>query len=119
LEQVLAEVATIGTRNLAGLASETDRSEIRRKRAVASGDNVPPGDRFGGSQAEENRDWGYRRVVRPRTWGVIRSGLRRFVVLFFIVLSARKVEIAGTAHVRMDCGWVRSRGISRTLSRGI
>jgi hypothetical protein len=31
-----------------------------------------------------------------------RSGLRRFMVLFFIELSTRKVEIAGIAHVAND-----------------
>ena len=100
--------------------------------------------------AEENRDWGYRRIqgalsnlgheiarstiadilqrhgIEPapernrkttwreflgRHWELIvaadfltvevwtRSGLRRYMVLFFIELSTRKVEIAGIAHV--------------------
>ena len=100
--------------------------------------------------AEENRDWGYRRIegalsnlghelarstiaqilerhglepaperIRKTTWKEflsrhwelivatdfftvevwIRRGLRRFVVLFFIDLSTRKVEIAGIAQV--------------------
>lgn len=100
--------------------------------------------------AEENRDWGYRRIegalsnlghelarstiaqilerhgIEPaperswkttwkeflsRHWELViaadfftvevwaRRGLQRFVVLFFIDLSTRKVEIAGIAHV--------------------
>jgi hypothetical protein len=100
--------------------------------------------------AEENRDWGYRRIegalsnlghdiarstiaqilerhgIEPapersrkttwkeflsRHWELIvatdfftvevwtRRGLERFIVLFFIELSTRKVEIAGIAHV--------------------
>jgi hypothetical protein len=41
-----------------------------------------------------------------------RRGLQRFMVLFFIELSTRKVEIAGIASVadglRTGCGWTRS-----------
>jgi putative transposase len=105
--------------------------------------------------AEENRDWGYRRIQgamsnlghsiarstiadilqrhglepapergRKTTWKEFISrhwelivaadfftvevwtarGLQRFVVLFFIELSTRKVEIAGIGRDRMDCG---------------
>ena len=31
-------------------------------------------------------------------------GLRRFIVLFFIELSTRKVEIAGIGQTQRDCG---------------
>jgi len=33
-----------------------------------------------------------------------RSGLQRFVILFFIELSTRKVEIGGIASSPMGCG---------------
>ena len=33
-----------------------------------------------------------------------RRGLRRFIILFFIELPTRKVEIAGIAAVAEDCG---------------
>jgi putative transposase len=40
-----------------------------------------------------------------------RCGLQRFVVLFFIELSTRKVEIAGIATPPTVCGRARSAGI--------
>jgi hypothetical protein len=105
--------------------------------------------------AEENRDWGYRRIqgalynlghdiarstiaailqrhgIEPapersckttwkefltRHWDLIvaadfftieawtSAGLQRFVILFFIELSTRRVEIVGTPRTRMGCG---------------
>jgi len=166
--KLLAEVATLVTpetllawhRKL--IAQKYDGSEKRGPGRPRTADEI---ETLVIRMAEENRDWGYRRMqgalfnlgheiarstiadilhrrgIEPaperkrkttwkeflsRHWELIvagdfftvevwtRRGLQRFVVLFFIELSTRRVEIAGIAPAAMGCGWIRSGAISRT-----
>ena len=164
--KLLAEVATIVTpetllawhRKL--IAQKYDGSEKRGPGRPRTADEI---ETLVIRMAEENRDWGYRRIqgalfnlgheIAPSTiadilhrrgiepaperkrkttwkeflsrhWELIvagdfftvevwtRRGLQRFVVLFFIELSTRRVEIVRPPA--MGSGWIRSGAISRT-----
>src|SRR6266487_4454743 len=134
------------------MAPEVDRQKVRRQCAPNAGrPRIATGiEALVIRMAEENRDWGYRRIqgalanlghvlahgtianilkhhgIEPapersrkttwkeflsRHWGQIvasdfftvevwtRAGLQRFVVLFFIELSTRRVEVGGITRV--------------------
>ena len=133
--RLLAQVATIVTpetllawhRKL--VAQKYDGSEQRRPGRPRTANHL---ETLVTRMAEENRDWGYRRIQGAlsnlghevgrgtianllkfliRHWELIvaadfftvevwtRRGLQRFLVLFFIELSTRRVEIAGITTV--------------------